>query len=48
MTTDKLTEDMPQTEAELAKGQPQSRLLTEDLPQEEDEDEGPGLLTEDL
>ena len=47
MTTDKLTEDLPQTEEQLANGHEQERLLTEDLPQE-DEDPKPGLLTEDL
>lgn len=47
MTTDKLTEDLPQTEADLSNDHERSRVLTEDLPQE-DEDPEPGLLTEDL
>ena len=47
MTTDKLTEDLPQLEADLSNPHEKQRLITEDLPQE-DEDPEPGLLTEDL
>ena len=47
MTTMNLTEDLPQTEEQLANAHERRRLITEDLPQE-DEDPEPGLLTEDL
>jgi hypothetical protein len=47
MSTDKLTEDLPQTEEQLANAHENRRVITEDLPQE-DEDPQPGLLTEDL
>ena len=47
MTKKNLTEDLPQTEEQLANPHERTRLLTEDLPQE-DEDPKPGLLTEDL
>ena len=59
MNPKKLTEDMPESTDDLkqrglilASGQATAgsnqRILTEDLPQEEDEQTGTSLLTEDL